>query len=1099
MTKDPLQQLPWRCIGPFRGGRCVAVAGDPAQPAVFYFGSTGGGVWKTTDAGLYWTNVSDGFFRRASVGALAVAPSDPNVLYAGMGEATIRGNVSHGDGVYTSTDAGRTWRHLGLEQTRNISKLRVHPGDPNVVLVAALGHAHGPNPERGVFRTTDGGASWERTLFRSDDAGAGDLVLDPTNPRIVYASLWETRRGPHYLTSGGPGSGLFRSEDGGLTWTELTARPGMPKGPKGKIGLAASAAKPGRVWALVEAEQGGVYRSDDWGETWERLNEDRNLRQRAWYYSHIYADPQDAETVWVLNVELWRSHDGGKTFGRVQAPHGDNHDLWIDPANPQRIILGNDGGATVSLNGGVSWSSIYNQPTSEFYHATVDARGRVYGAQQDNTTMSVPSRSRRDAITTTEWYEIGGGESGYVAVDPRDPNVIYAGSYQGYLTRYDHGRGQLRNIGVWPEEYSGWSAGEQKYRFNWTFPLFLSPHDPATLYCAANVVFRSRDEGHSWEQLGGDLTRNDAATLVASGGPITKDNTGAENYATIFALAESPLQAGLLWAGSDDGLVHLSRDGGASWQNVTPPELPEWALVSIIEPSPHDPAVAYLAATRYKLDDFRPYLFATADYGRTWRQITNGIPADDFTRVIREDPGRRGLLLCGTETGVYASFDDGGQWHRLTSGRGAGAELGLPVVPVHDLVIAGGDVVLATHGRSFWVLDDIGLLRQFEPVVNAAAAAGASEKAAPHLFTPRDTQRFGRLFDFGASPQNGRNYVFVAGMMAAFDQSKTPEGETRRAWLDVGANPPDGVVMTYLLPEAAEGTLTLAFRDAQGAEIRTIKSKKPEKDQGAKTTDDTAAREGEVASGESAVAPGESLSSSVIGPSSTEEEKDDEPKAPARAGLNRFVWDLRGAPAPKITSGDGQKNVDRAAPRVPPGRYRVELTVGEATSGADFAVLPDPRVRTTQAEYEEQYALLGRIHALLGQVHTAINTVRTVRAQLDDWTKRTAKHEAGGRIAAAAKALNARLAAAEEHLIQVKIKSDQDSLNYPVMINAKLAFLAALVGSAEAGPTKAQHALFEDLEARASTHLRAIEAALTEDLPAFNTLVREAALPAVSV
>ncbi|WP_255604409.1 glycosyl hydrolase [Oscillochloris sp. ZM17-4] len=1052
-TKDysPLQKLEWRCIGPFRGGRVVAVAGDPRDPAVFYFGSTGGGVWKTTDAGQYWVNVSDGFFKRASVGGIAVSPTDPNVIYVGMGEGTIRGNVSHGDGVYRSTDAGRTWSHLGLADTRNISKVRVHPDDPDVVLVAALGHAHGPNPERGVFRSDDGGASWERVLFRSEEAGASDLCFDPTNPRIVYAGLWQTRRGPYELVSGGPGSGLFRSDDGGLTWAELSDKPGLPKGLRGKVTVAASGARPGRVWAMVEADQGGVFRSDDWGETWERLSEDRNLRQRAWYYSHIYADPRDPDTVWVLNVEAWRSVDGGKTFGRVQVPHGDNHDLWLDPASPQRMIIGNDGGGTVSLNGGVSWSTFYNQPTSEFYHVTVDNRTpyRVYGAQQDNSTFSVPSRSGRDAITAVEWYEVGGGESGYIAVDPRDPNIIYAGSYQGYLTRYDHARGQLRQVSVWPEEYSGWSAGEQKYRFNWTSPMLLSPHDPGTLYIGANHIFRSRDEGQTWEPISPDLTRNDPATLGPSGGPITKDNTGAESYGTVFALAESPLQAGLLWAGSDDGLVHLSRDGGASWANITPPELPEWALISIIEPSPHDPAAAYLAATRYKHDDFAPYLYATSDYGQSWRAIVAGIAADDFTRVVREDPARRGALYCGTETGVYASFDDGASWRRLGGN--------LPTVPIHDMVVAQGDLVLATHGRSFWVLDDLSLLRQLGELPAQPELA---------LLAPRDAVRIAKLLDFGATPQAGRNYTFAAGMIPAFDQSKKPDGEAKRTWLDAGANPPDGAVVSYVLPEAAEGDLTLTFRDASGAELRTFKSKK--KDEGPQSDAEK-----------------------------KKQDEDDEPKAPAKAGLNRFVWDLRGAPAQKIASGEGHKDVDRAAPRVPPGRYRVELAVGGRTLSAEFGVAADPRAVAAQADYEAQYALLRRLHGLLGRAHGAVNRVRAVREQVDAWAKRSEKHAAGAQIAEAGKKLNARLAAAEEQLIQVKAKSSQDTLNYPAMLNAKLSFLAALAGASESGPTRAQEQLCADLAARVEAQVREVDAALAEDLPAFNALVRTTEVPAV--
>src|SRR5713101_1483996 len=620
-----LASLEWRSIGPYRGGRVVAVAGDPSNPQVFYFGSTGGGVWKTTDGGIYWENISDNFFKRASVGAIAVAPSDPNVIYVGMGESTIRGNVSHGDGVYKSTDGGKTWTHLGLADTRQIGKVHVHPQNPDLVYVAALGHAHGPNNERGVYRSHDGGKTWEQILFRSEDVGAHDLAVDPHNPRILYAALWRARRVPYALQSGGEGCGLFKSTDGGDTWTEITRKPGLPTGMVGKIGVTVSGARADRVWAIIEPEDGAVFRSDDGGETWQRLCEERDLRQRAWYYQHIYADPQDAETLWVLDVQAWKSIDGGRTFFDVAIPHGDNHDLWIDPRNPQRMIEGNDGGACITFNGGGSWSSIYNQPTAEFYHVTTDNQVpyHVYGAQQDNSTIGVASRSSMAGITESDWYEVGGGESGYVAVRSDDPDIVYAGNLQGYITRYDHRSRQSRNISVWPELASGWGAKDQKYRFQWTFPILLSPYDPNVLYVTGNHVFRSTDEGNSWQIISPDLTRNDVSKLEASGGPITKDNTGAEYYGTIFAFAESPLQRGLFWAGSDDGLVHISRDNGETWEDVTPKALPEWALISIIEPSPHDPAAAYVAATRYKLDDFRPYLFKTNDYGKTWIKITN--------------------------------------------------------------------------------------------------------------------------------------------------------------------------------------------------------------------------------------------------------------------------------------------------------------------------------------------------------------------------------------------------------------------------------------------------------------------------------------------
>ncbi|HYK86744.1 MAG TPA: hypothetical protein VEV19_15350, partial [Ktedonobacteraceae bacterium] len=635
-TIDPalLNALEWRSIGPYRGGRVVAVAGDPVHQQVFYFGSTGGGVWKTNDGGQYWQNVSDGYFKRASVGAIAVAPSDPNVIYVGMGEATIRGNVSHGDGVYKSTDMGKTWTHLGLEDTRHIGQVRVHPHNPDVVYVAALGHAHGPNKERGVYRSRDGGKTWENILFKSEKAGAIDLAMDPTNPRILYASFWEAKRLPHTLISGGEDSGMYKSTDGGDTWTEITRNRGLPTGLIGKVGLAVSPAKPERVWAIVEAEDGALFRSDDSGESWQRLSEQGGIRARAWYYMHIIADPQDAETLWALNVQAWKSIDGGRSFFEVPIPHGDHHDLWIDPRNPMRMIEGNDGGACVSFNGSESWSTIYNQPTEEFYHVITDTQVpyRVYGAQQDNSTISVPSRSPLAGITIADCYAVGGGESGYIAVRPDDPNIVFAGNYQGYLTRYDHRSQQRRYIAVWPELASGWGAKDQKYRFQWTYPILLSPHDPNVLYVTGNHVFRSTDEGASWDVISPDLTRNDPTKLEPSGGPITKDNTGAEYYCTIFAFAESPIERGLFWAGSDDGLVHISRDNGESWENVTPIDLPGWALISIIEPSPHDAATAYVAATRYKLDDFQPYLFKTNDYGKTWTQITTGIASNAFTR-----------------------------------------------------------------------------------------------------------------------------------------------------------------------------------------------------------------------------------------------------------------------------------------------------------------------------------------------------------------------------------------------------------------------------------------------------------------------------------
>jgi photosystem II stability/assembly factor-like uncharacterized protein len=791
-----LNLLRWRSIGPSRGGRVVAVAGDPVNKFTFYQGTTGGGVWKTDDGGINWANVSDGFFATGSVGAMAVAPSNPNVIYVGMGEACFRGNASHGDGVYRSTDAGKSWTKLGLEATRQIGRLEVHPTNPDIAWVAALGDGWGPNPDRGVFRTRDGGRSWQKVLYRSENAGAIDLVLDPANPDVLYATTLEMRRYPWGFRSAGPGTAIYKSTNGGDTWTDLSDKPGLPKGDKGRIGIALAPSRPNRVWAIIDAAGAaqGIYRSEDAGETWTHLTDNPDLTQRPWYYHHIIADPKNADVLWALNVNLWKSTDGGTTFVEVDAPHGDNHAMWIDPQDPQRMVNGNDGGATVTFNGGRSWSTILNQPTAQMYHVAVDNQTpyRVYAAQQDNTTISVPSRSDRGRITIEEWETVGGGEDGYIAPHPTDPNIIYAADHH-WLHRYDRRTKQVRDISPNPETHYGWGAADINYRFWWTFPVMVSPHDPKTLYVTSQVVHRTQNEGQRWEVVSPDLTRADPKTLEktpsymapAPGefwGPITREAYGPEWYATIFAFAESPKQAGVLWAGSDDGFVQVSRDNGVSWTKVTPPGLPEFALISIIDPSPHDPATAYVAATRYKLQDNRPYLYKTSDYGRTWTAIVDGIRADDFTRVIREDPGRKGLLYAGTETGVYVSFDDGARWQSL--------KLNLPVVPIHDLVVKDGDLVAATHGRSFWILDNVALLQQLTP---------AALTDAVRLFEPRTTVRYGR----GAS---------LAGNFATSTNVD-------------GVNPPAGVVVPFYLKEKPTGpvTLTISKETGPGAgAIRTV-------------------------------------------------------------------------------------------------------------------------------------------------------------------------------------------------------------------------------------------------------------------------------------
>jgi len=777
-----LNLLRWRSLGPSRGGRVVAVTGDPVNKFTFYQGTTGGGVWKTEDGGLNWANVSDGFFKTGSVGAIAIAPSNPNVVYVGMGEACFRGNASYGDGIYKSTDAGKTWTHLGLEATRQVGRLQVDPTNPDIAYVAALGDAWGPNPDRGVFRTRDGGGTWQKVLFRNENAGAIDIVLDPGNPKILYATTLELRRYPWGFRSAGPGTAIYKSTDGGDTWADLSSKAGLPQGDKGRIGIALAPSRPNRVWAIIDAAGAdqGIYRSDDGGETWTHLTDNADLTQRPWYYHHIFADPKNPDVLWALNVDLWKSTDGGTNFQEVSVPHGDNHDLWIDPQDPQRMIEANDGGATVTFNGGKSWSTILNQPTAQLYHVAADNQVpyRVYAAQQDNTTISVPSRSDHGRITIEEWETVGGGEDGYVAPSLSDPNIVYAADHH-WLHRYDRRTRQVRDISPNPETHYGWGAADINFRFWWTYPVMLSPHDPRTLYVTSQMVHRTRNEGQSWEVISPDLTRADPKTLEKTPsylnpspgefwGPITREAYGPEWYATIFAFAESPKQAGVLWAGSDDGYVQVSRDNGGSWTKVTPPDLPEFALISIIDPSPHDAGTAYVAATRFKLQDNKPYLYKTSDYGRTWTKIVEGIPAADFTRVIREDPGRKGLLYAGTETGVYVSFDDGGHWQSI--------RLNLPVVPIHDLLIKDGDLVAATHGRSFWVLDNVALLHQVTPATTTDAVK---------LFQPRTTVRFGR----GAA---------LAGNFAAASS------------ID-GVNPPTGVVVPFYLKDKPTGPVTLTI------------------------------------------------------------------------------------------------------------------------------------------------------------------------------------------------------------------------------------------------------------------------------------------------
>jgi photosystem II stability/assembly factor-like uncharacterized protein len=767
--------MQWRQIGPFRGGRALTIEGVPGEPDTYYFGAVAGGVWKTTDGGANWKPLFDKE-PISSIGAIAIAPSDHNVIYAGTGEAAIRGNTSYGTGVFKSIDAGKTWQNAGLKDSRQIGALIVDPRNADVVLVAALGHAFGPNQERGIFRTTDGGKTWTKVLSKDENTGGIDVVFDPHNPNIVFASLWQARRQPWFFSSGGPGSGLYRSEDNGVTWKHLEGN-GLPDGILGKIGIAVSGADPNRIYAIIEAKEGGLYRSDDAGQHWSRINEDGRFRQRAWYFSNVYADPKSADTVYLLNTGLFRSVDGGKTFNLLPARHGDHHGLWIDPQNPTRIGNANDGGVNISTDGGKTWTTQNNQPTAQFYHVAVDNAFpyHIYGAQQDNSSVGIASRTDWGAIGPADWFVAGGGECGFVVPDPRDWHIIYSNN-EGYITRYDKSKKEVQDVSVWPLDNSGHGAADLVHRFQWVSPLMLSPHNPDVLYTGAECVFKSADHGHTWTQISGDLTRNDKSKQQPSGGPLTNDITSVEYYDTIFALAESPIKKGTLWAGTDDGLVHVTTDDGQHWSKVMP-KIPEWSTVDLIDPSPHDGNTAYIAVDRHKLDDFKPYIFKTTDLGKTWTAITSGIPDGSYVHAVREDPKQRGLLYAGTETGVFVSFDDGAHWQSL--------QLNLPVSPIHDLVVKDDDLVVATHGRSFWVLDDLTPIRQLNKQLLTTDVILYQPQTALRLHYPTE-----------------------------FDRRQP-----------VGDNPPAGAIIDYYFKSLPKDEVSLDILDASGKVVRHLSSK----------------------------------------------------------------------------------------------------------------------------------------------------------------------------------------------------------------------------------------------------------------------------------
>ncbi len=1017
--EDPLKLFQYRQIGPFRGGRVGAVTGVPSQPNVYYFGATGGGVWKTTDAGVNWEPISDNYFKTGSIGAIAVADSDPNIIYVGMGEETVRGNVSHGDGVYKSTDAGKTWKFMGLGDTRQISRVRIHPKNPDIAYVAAIGHLWAPNEERGVFRTKDGGKTWEKIIFRDAQTGGIDLIFDPSNPNTMYAAMWQVKRTPWGFESGGAGSSIYKTVDGGDTWTEISRNKGLPSGVLGKIGLTVSPVNTNRIWAIIEAKEGGLYRSDDAGENWQRVSNNPQILQRPWYYHRVYADTQNADTVYVLNVNFHKSTDGGRNFTTIGVPHGDNHDLWVAPDNANRMIESNDGGANVSTDGGKTWTE-QDQATAQFYRVTLDNDFpyNIYGAQQDNSTVKIPSRTADFNINETHWYDVGGGESGWIAPHPENSDIVFAGSYGGYLTRYDHRTKQFRTINVYPDNPMGAGAEAMKYRFQWNYPILFSPHKTDgkyPLYAAGNILFRSMDEGQSWQAVSPDLTRNDKSKQVSTGGEITKDNTSVEYYNTIFTVAESPVQQGVIWAGSDDGLVHVTRDNGKTWHNVTPKGMPEWIQINAIDASSFEAGTAYVAATAYKSDDYKPYIYKTTDYGKSWKKIVSGIVNDAFTRVVREDPNRKGFLYAGTETGMYFSPNDGETWQSL--------RLNLPVVPITDLAVQKRekDLVVATQGRSFYVLDNLPLLYQMSEMQRAEA----------FLFKPEDAYR----------TPGGGGFAFAS--TAAF-----------------GANPPNGAVVHYFLKTKPK-EISLEFLDSTGKVLRKFTGKP-----------------------------------AVEGQPTPPPQPGAEPPLPIETGLNRFVWNYR---LPNATNIPGLIfwGGSLAGPRVPPGNYAVRFSVdGKVVSTENFAVKADPRLETTQADFQKQFDFLSNVRTKLTETHDAILEIRDVRKQLEDLSGRMKSSEQKDLRDKAAEIMK-NLTMVEEELVQAKIKSSQDALNYPIKLNNKLAALSSAADSADYAPTNQSYDVYNDLTQKIDAQLSRLAEIKSKDITAFNRMFAEKSLPVI--
>ena len=996
--------LKYRNVGPFRGGRSCTVHGVIGNRELYYFGSVGGGVWRTKDGGKTYENISDGYFG-GSVGSIEIAESDQNVIYCGLGEKTVRGNVSSNFGVWKTYDGGETWNMIGLEETRHIGRIRVHPQDPNTVYVAAMGDLWKPSEHRGVYKSTDGGASWNKVLYVSEDAGAVDLILDPSNPRVIYASTWNVRRTPYNFSSGGPGSDLWKSTDGGETWTKLTGSDDLPADPRGIIGIAVSPVNPDRVYALIEAEDGGLFRSDDAGASWQKVSRNRALRSRAWYYTRVYADSQDEDVVYVMNVSYAKSKDGGKNFTLHRAPHGDHHDLWIDPHDNQRMVIGDDGGAQISTDGGNVWTTYYNQPTAQFYRIATDNvfPYRIYGAQQDNSSIRIYHRSSGNGISEDDWETTAGGESAYHAIDPDNPDIVYGGNYKGYLYRYDHRTKQRRSINVWPLNPAGSGVEVMKYRFNWNFPVVFSMHEPEKLYAFSNHVHITTNEGQTWQTVSPDLTRNDPETLKSSGGPITQDNTGVEYYANIFTVMESPHEAGVWWTGSDDGLIHISRDNCDTWENVTPPQADKWIMWNSIDPHPSNPGGAYLAGTLYKSGDFTPLLYRTTDYGASWTLITDGIDPMHFTRVVRADPEREGLLYAGTEYGMYVSFDDGANWKPF--------QLNLPIVSITDLQVKENNLVVATQGRSFWVIDDLTPLHQLsDDIANSDH----------HLYQPKTTYRM-RSGGWGGA-------------------NKLLEGE----------NHPAGVMFHYYYKEDLDSTEVAELR-IMDSNKELIKSYKSNKKGGLKK----------------------------------------------ESGSHRFVWNMR---YPDATSFDGivLYSSNTRGPRAIPGDYWAQLVVGEDTVTQQFTIIKDPRLETTQEDFEAQFDFLITVRDKLSETHQAVIDIRSMRDDIEYLKGKLKKQDGTDNIVARLDDLDKEMTVIENELHETRNEARQDPLNFGIKLNNRLAYLATHESAGDFRPTDQAQEYLVEVSGQIDEQLVKLNTLWDESLPEINRMLKESDVQFIS-